>query len=254
MKTTMAVFAALLFAVFQSVAGIIAGPITNPANGHDYYLLTPDSWPASETEAENLGATLAIVRNASEQKWIYSTFGFYDGGLRNLWIGLHRTNSGGAFVWVDGSPVEYTDWFSGEPNNLGGDETCIQMRADNSRPGTWNDINEAALFNGIVEVSEEIPITEKQRALVGDWYMSGRADHPCHITETGDALYVINEMNRASRIVFNRKGFLFLVPPEIYGEVVEDKILWSDGTWWSRKPMDYRSDEASLSGIEPETQ
>jgi hypothetical protein len=70
MKTTFAVCSTvvLLFAAIQSHAGIIAGPITNPANGQDYYLLTPDTWSASEAEAENLGGTLTIIRNADEQK------------------------------------------------------------------------------------------------------------------------------------------------------------------------------------------
>ena len=52
-------------------AAIIVGPITNPANGHDYYLLTPNTWSASEAEAENLGGTLAIIRDKNEQDWVF---------------------------------------------------------------------------------------------------------------------------------------------------------------------------------------
>lgn len=29
--------------------------------------------------------------------------------------------------WVDGSPVSYTHWGSGEPNNANGEEQCVQM-------------------------------------------------------------------------------------------------------------------------------
>jgi len=49
MKTIIASCSAalLLLAAIQSRAGIIAGPITNPANGHEYYLLTPNTWTAS---------------------------------------------------------------------------------------------------------------------------------------------------------------------------------------------------------------
>ena len=57
MKRFFVLIAALLFFAFQSRADIIVGPITNPANGHDYYLLTPNNWTASEAEAEALGGT-----------------------------------------------------------------------------------------------------------------------------------------------------------------------------------------------------
>lgn len=222
-------------------ADIIAGPINNPANGHDYYLLTPNTWSASEAEAEALGGTLAVVRNADEQKWIYARFGSSDGRHRNLWIGLHRKEPGGDFFWVDGAPLDYTNWYGGEPNNLGGNETCVEMFGETSAPGTWNDTLESCLFSGVVEVSKPVPISQKQRALIGDWYRSGKADRVCHIAETRDALFTINEANTAGRIIFDKKGFLYVVQRQIHGEVIQDKILWSNGTWWSREPMDYEA-------------
>ena len=98
MKSTFAICGAaiLLSAVtFRAGAEIIAGPITNPANGHDYYLLSLNCWTISETEAESLGGTLAVIDNAGEQEWVYSTFGSYGGVNRGgLWIGLHRTKPG----------------------------------------------------------------------------------------------------------------------------------------------------------------
>ena len=36
-------------------SGILLGPVTNPANGHSYYLLTQNTWTASEAEAVALG-------------------------------------------------------------------------------------------------------------------------------------------------------------------------------------------------------
>lgn len=102
MKTAIALCGAaiLLSAVtFHVGAEIIAGPITNPANGHDYYLLTPNTWTASEAEAEKLGGTLAVIKNAAEQEWVFSKFGAY-GGITNrtLWIGSCK--KWGHFVWI----------------------------------------------------------------------------------------------------------------------------------------------------------
>src|ERR1017187_5437640 len=87
MKTTIALCGAALVsfaAIFHIRADIIAGPITNPANGHDYYLLTPNTWTASEAEAENLGGTLVVINNAAEEEWVFSKFGAYGGTNRNL--------------------------------------------------------------------------------------------------------------------------------------------------------------------------
>jgi hypothetical protein len=91
MKITIAFYSAsiMLFATaFNTRADIIAGPITNPANGHDYYLLSPNSWTMSEAEAESLGGTLAVIKNTNDESWVYSTFGSYDGVNRILWIGF----------------------------------------------------------------------------------------------------------------------------------------------------------------------
>ena len=76
MKTIISTTTALLLStILHATAEIIAGPITNPANGHDYYLLGANTWTASEAEAENLGGTLAVIRNAAEQEWVFSKFG-----------------------------------------------------------------------------------------------------------------------------------------------------------------------------------
>ena len=36
-------------------AAVLAGPITNTANAHTYYLLSHTNWAASEAEARQLG-------------------------------------------------------------------------------------------------------------------------------------------------------------------------------------------------------
>ena len=248
MKTTIAVCSAaiILSAItFHAGAEIIAGPITNPANGHDYYLLTPNTWTASEAEAENLGGTMAIIKSGADQKWVFSKFGSFGGEQRTLWIGLHRKSPGGAFTWVDGSPVDYTNRTAGEPNNAGGNENCVQMQWDPSSPGRWNDNGDSVLMNSVVEIPKNISITKNQRELVGEWYASGQADRPSHIANAGDTFFAINETSSASRLVFNHGGFPFVVSWQVHGEIVKDKILWSNGTGWSRKPVEYGKDEKS---------
>ncbi|OBS81299.1 hypothetical protein A6R68_20518 [Neotoma lepida] len=54
---------------------------------------------------------------------------------RDAWIGLRDLNVEGQFVWMDESPVGYSNWNPGEPNNAGQGEDCVMMRGS----GQWND-------------------------------------------------------------------------------------------------------------------
>jgi hypothetical protein len=261
MKTTIALCGAavMLFAAISSRADIIAGPITNPANGHDYYLLSPNAWTLSEAEAEVLGGTLAIIKNASEQDWVFSTFSKRV-NHNGLWIGLHRIRMDGPFVWKTEAPTNYFDWGTGEPNNVGGVENCVHIQNGSSDTGTWNDISDDHLFNGVVELpgrADQVSLSKSERALIGSWYEGGNVERPCWIAGTDNALFVISNNNKfATRAGLCADGCL-LVPgwpmdsgrfgpnyspsfprPQtgLRGEIIKDKILWSNGTWWSRKP------------------
>jgi hypothetical protein len=274
MKTTIAVCgAAIMLSAFTFRAGaeIIAGPITNPANGHDYYLLSQNSWTMSEAEAESLGGTLAIIKNADEQKWVFSTFGSYGGVNRGgLWIGLHRTRPGGPFVWVTDAKLDYTDWGQGEPNNVGGIENCAHMQNGDSASGAWNDLADNNLLFGVVELpgkASEISLSRQERDLIGNWYEGGQVERACWIAGTDNALFVIPNNKFAARAGLCADGTLFAsnfqggwpmamrgfggfgsmpgANPQtgMRGEIIKDKILWSNGTWWSRKPAGYGKNE-----------
>jgi len=241
--------ALLLAATSPAVAGIVAGPIVNPNNGHDYYLLEPQTWAAAETEAESLGGTLAVIRNAAEAEWVYSKFGAADGTKRDLWIGLHRKVAGGPFFWPDDEPMDYTDWYPGEPNNVGGNENGVEMKCADDHPGAWNDLAGANLLCGVVEVPGEAnpeTVNWRERALVGDWHVGGRVDRPCYIASTGRWLFAIHRPgNRADRLILTPGKRLFLSGRNVYGEIIKDKILWSDGQWWSRAPAKSEAAEKS---------
>ena len=267
MKTSLLLPSILLLATFQSRAGIVTGPVTNPANGHDYYLLSPNTWTASEAEAESLGGTLAIIKNAGEQKWVFSTFGPYPGvNHGGLWIGLHRTRPAGPFAWVTDEKLDYVNWDPGEPNNVGGVENCAHMQNGDSNHGAWNDLADNNLLFGVVELPgkvNEISLSEPERALIGDWYEGGKVERPCWIVGTDSALFVILNNKFAARAGCCADGSLFVpgfrggwpmtmrgfdgfgsmpvANPQsaMRGEIMKDRILWSNGTWWSRRPVEH---------------
>jgi Lectin C-type domain/PEP-CTERM motif len=174
MKTSKSILIiALITACFTSRATItiFTGPITDPANGHTYYLLSPDTWSNSEAFAQTLGGNLATVNSAAENQWISTTFFPYIPNSAtdprvNLWIGLydptHDTQGGthaSNFVWVDGDSASYRNWYSGEPDNYLGVEFYAEIRGPvNPLTYTWGDcgINDNAGFvYGVVEVVPE---------------------------------------------------------------------------------------------------
>jgi Lectin C-type domain len=276
MKTLLILFGCIAIgfpAALKSHADNITGPITNPENGHDYYLLSPETWTTSEVEAESLGGTLAIVRNAEEQKWIFSTFGAYGGTNRNLWIGLHRVGPERSLQWVTGENFDYLNWTGGQPDDAGGVEGYVDMASADRpwgfKPGGWNDARDGAIIDnslpcGVVELpgkAHKLSLSKSGRALVGNWYEGGNIGRPCWITATDTELFMISSERMASRLTLCADGKLFVpgyqtdrypiaeygyVLPQtrrlnssagMSGQPIQDKILWSDGTWWSRKPL-----------------
>lgn len=107
----------------------------NPNNRHAYSVLAGNdgiSWLEAEQAANNLGGHLATIRSASEGDWIANNFKDF----AFLWIGLNDQAQEGSFIWSSGEPVTYTNWFSGEPNNFGGDEHFAQLYTS---VNLWND-------------------------------------------------------------------------------------------------------------------
>lgn len=108
-------------------AAIIAGPVTNPANGSRYYLLEESGWTAAQAEAVTLGGNLTTINDGAEQQWVYSTFSKHGNVDRNLWIGLYdpdpatnavqRAERRLEFLWVSGEVSSYRNWSPVEPNN-----------------------------------------------------------------------------------------------------------------------------------------
>ena len=43
------------------------------------------------------------------------------------WLGLNRLNTAGGHEWSDKTPVEFTNWGQGEPNDAWGSESCASV-------------------------------------------------------------------------------------------------------------------------------
>lgn len=159
-----------LILAYRSVsASILTGPVTNQANGHSYYLLTPETWTKSQAEAVALGGNLVTINDAAEDSWVTSTFSNFAGvtGGHALWIGLTDKASEGTFIWASGEAVLYTNWDPSEPNNhLGIEDWGQVLPPGDYRYPRWNDASDlvnpfGTTTNGVVEVATPIPEPNK---------------------------------------------------------------------------------------------
>ncbi|XP_031437085.2 CD209 antigen-like [Clupea harengus] len=79
----------------------------------------------------DLGGHLVVIDSEEEQKFI-------SGFERRVWIGALKTE--GAWKWVDGKVLGYAGyWAEGEPNNMGGEEDCVENKFMGDPKRTWND-------------------------------------------------------------------------------------------------------------------
>src|SRR5262245_37639197 len=110
---TLLVFSALMVP-HRSFSAVIAGPITNTANGHLYFLLSQSNWTTAESAASALGGHLVAINDQAENSWVRETFGSYRGVTWFLWIGLY--DDGAGWHWTDGEALTYTNWQARQPS------------------------------------------------------------------------------------------------------------------------------------------
>ncbi|XP_063158089.1 macrophage mannose receptor 1-like [Candoia aspera] len=133
-----------------------------PTNNFDYsYKTVEDGWIAFESNeyyfsnttlpaekarkfCKQHGGDLTTIESKHEKVflWKYAvTYGLHDDSYIGLILGLDKK-----FRWMDGTPVTYEAWSSGEPNFANDDENCVVMYYDS---GVWNDIN-CGVENGFI--------------------------------------------------------------------------------------------------------
>lgn len=95
---------------------------------------TPVSWNTANSTCAGEGFQLVTLSDVSKATDVKS---YMSAETNNYHIGLYQPDDINWF-WVDGKPLEYSDWASGEPNDFNGNEDCTEMNANTDK---WNDIN-----------------------------------------------------------------------------------------------------------------
>jgi hypothetical protein len=123
--------------------------------GHEYLLTTtPKTWVDAEAEAVTQGGHLVTINNATEQAMLQAWLPV--GDTNNYWIGFTDQAVEGTWVWCSGEPVTYTNWNSGEPNNMGSENWAYLM--SRGVTGLWNDVGVSYTQIGIIERPSAVPI------------------------------------------------------------------------------------------------
>ena len=100
-------------------------------NGHRYFCsLYRASWTDAQEDCDSLGGYLAVINDEDENDYIA-------GLLMNqpAYIGLNDFASEGDFEWVNGDPLTFTSWATGEPDNKNNYQDAVELHPD----GTWKD-------------------------------------------------------------------------------------------------------------------
>ncbi|XP_038667997.1 lectin-like [Scyliorhinus canicula] len=96
-------------------------------------------WLKAEAHCQNLapGSHLASMHCKKQFDIITSSVSKVDGKIKYFWIGLNDMKKEGTYVWVDGSPTDFTKWQKNEPNNAG-NEDCVYIQGKGK--AGWNDV------------------------------------------------------------------------------------------------------------------
>ena len=89
-------------------------------NGHCYGFVDQSlSWYNARDYCKQIGVgyDLVTIEDNEENQFLKNKIRTNFNG-NEYWVGAKESNNGNDFVWVDGSDVTYTDWKSGEPNEV----------------------------------------------------------------------------------------------------------------------------------------
>ena len=110
-----------------------------PEVGNAAFCFGLHNWADAEADCVVQGGHLISVHDQAMQDYLSATA--FSIAASDWWIGLNDQSQEGSFAWADATPLDFTAWAGGEPNNAG-EEDCANMAT--WAGGSWNDLNCAA--------------------------------------------------------------------------------------------------------------
>ncbi|XP_041566553.1 C-type lectin 37Db-like [Drosophila elegans] len=92
----------------------------------------PDSLPVAEAICREMGGSLVAIKDQAELDAINAKIN----NNSRFWLGINDRKNNGTYVsQATGKEAPFLKWRSGEPNNKGGDEHCVELL-----DGVMNDV------------------------------------------------------------------------------------------------------------------
>lgn len=101
----------------SSAPKTVSGANTVAFQGHHYLVCEQEeitTWEEAKAFCENAKGHLAVISSQEENDFLFSYV--KENGYRAAYFGLSDAREEGAWEWVNGEALTYTNWFIGEPN------------------------------------------------------------------------------------------------------------------------------------------
>ncbi|KAM5170925.1 C-type lectin lectoxin-Phi1-like [Mantella aurantiaca] len=97
-----------------------------------YFKSSSETWERSRERCAAINGVLLVLKDMNEMNALLPSI-----GKERYWIGLKRdSNDIDMWVWADGTPLTFSAWNEGEPNNDYDEEHCAEILGGME---SWND-------------------------------------------------------------------------------------------------------------------
>jgi uncharacterized protein (TIGR02145 family) len=207
------------------------------------------NWQNSEALCQSVGGHLMCIETAEENEAVVvpiaSTINFWD-----VWLGLYQDTNDpgyyepvGAWKWISGEPLVYTNWGQGEPSGGGENHASVDW---NNIADRWNDIYGAYTMGIVLELDTSITLSwstgeEGPNILMNEWPVDGLtlsigvfhetytisipapvAPINCSCSDPLACNYDSNEENWGTYCIY----------PVVGEDCFDGASICADGTWW----------------------
>lgn len=118
-------------------AAKLIGSLGAVTSGGRVYKFYPEqlSWHDARKKCESLGGRLAVVKDRETNDLLTNLV--LEAKKQEAWLGATDEKEEGKWVWVDGSEMEYKNWYDYQPNNKNNEEHYLLLYA--AQKGRWCD-------------------------------------------------------------------------------------------------------------------